>query len=625
MDYFRNIGIFAHIDAGKTTLVERILYEARIIASLGSIEDGTTEMDKLPQEIKRGISILSSTVLFEYKYNQKYYKINIIDTPGHIDFHTQVDASLLAIDLAILLIDITAGIRSQTELILDKLQKEDIPYIVFINKTDIISTMDILKEIASHFQSKLNSLCKKEKDKFSYVFHNGFEDEEICLPLIEWNSALSDMYLNSIEDIQKLALDGLVKGFEQRKFIPVFFGSALLGIGIVELLNFLCMISFHRSMPKRKMAGVVFAHQNHHDMGKIGYIKTYKKIQKDQEYFVQGNKLSFSNLYIIKLDESILVDSVHSHSVFATDFIENLEIGEGIYDGEVDKYINLFTPPLRQFSVVIEPISEEFREKLISGLDKITWEDKGLELALDTDTGQSVLYGCGELHIDVSVERLKEFVGEIFSIGKLKVARYEMLKSMSLRETFEHSIHDKSLKSGRIDVLVEKILDEYRLVQFDVNLSEIVHTSIVSAFHEALSHGNFGNEVFGLKLKVLSYQEPDIFSHITPSLIKVAVISGIRSILKDNTIEIGPLSQFEIIIPDEYIGLTLGYLQKRSSKIISITKTTMYKSFIKGEASTENLLGFASALRNMTKGKGFVSLNTIFGIDKYSIVSVKQE
>ena len=117
----RNIGIFAHIDAGKTTFTERILFESGELSSPGSVEDGTTEMDTLPEEISRGISITASTSQIKYKIKQKIYYINIIDTPGHLDFHSQVDSALLAVDIAILLIDVTSGIRSQTELISKKL------------------------------------------------------------------------------------------------------------------------------------------------------------------------------------------------------------------------------------------------------------------------------------------------------------------------------------------------------------------------------------------------------------------------------------------------------------------------------------------------------------------------
>ena len=239
----RNIGIFAHIDAGKTTFTERILYESGELSSPGSVEDGTTEMDTLPEEISRGISITASTSQIKYKIKQKTYYINIIDTPGHLDFHSQVDSALLAVDIAILLIDVTSGIRSQTELISKKLIEKNVPILIFLNKIDrSIEVNEIIKNIENLFTIKKVPVFKiLGKDDIKFLPNLKEIDEEIELAYIEWSNEWTDKYFKS-KDPKKVLLSGLREGFQNCKLIPIFAGSGLTGIGVRECLQFICSL-----------------------------------------------------------------------------------------------------------------------------------------------------------------------------------------------------------------------------------------------------------------------------------------------------------------------------------------------------------------------------------------------
>ncbi len=611
----RNIGIFAHVDSGKTTLTERILFEAGEIYSPGSVNEGTTESDRLPEEIERGISIAASTIQVRYKLKGKKFFLNLIDTPGHLDFYAQVQNSLLAVDIAVLLLDITTGIRSQTEMLLDEITNQKIPLIVFINKIDKAEDLKVfLDGLNTTLSRKLHPvfLIRDEyKNQIEYILQKKEIEEEIELPFIEWNDKLIDSYFK--KPSKKIILDGLNQGFQSCHITPLFAGSALHGSSVKELIDFICLQDFHRRHSEEEgVKGVLFKRSLHPDLGKVYFIKPYEPVRSGDYLYSLDKKFKIGAMYELTPNEILKLDIVDDYSIFAATISEHSSLDTGsLYAKKQDVHINPIVPN-NEYVLMLEPNTWEGKEILRSGLEKLVWEDFGLTFREKTETGQFELRGAGELHLEVAIERLKEFISEIFTFGNLRVARYEKFKNMAITVIFEHSAFNQKLKSGTLISSLEKSPDFSSSVLWECELEEDYKSSVESAFYEVLSNGSSGNPVLGVNLRALSYERPDITGDFTSNLLKVAIISGIKSYIPGNTIEIGPLCQFEIVIPEPFYGSVLVVLGKRNAKIVKTDIVYGNKSLLICEAAAENMLGFTSALRNMTKGKGFLSQKTIF-------------
>lgn len=611
----RNIGIFAHVDSGKTTLTERILFEAGEIYSPGSVNEGTTESDRMREEIERGISIAATTIQVRYKFKSKKFFLNLIDTPGHLDFYAQVQNSLLAVDVAVLLLDITTGIRSQTEMLLDEITRLKIPLIVFINKIDKVKDLKgFLLDLDTSISRKVNpvfSIVDEFTNQIEYIFSKKEIQEELELPFIEWNDTLIDKYFK--KPSKKILLDGLNEGFQQGELTPLFAGSATHGTSIKELLDFICLQDFHRRHTEdRDAAGVLFKRMLHPNLGEVYFIKPYQPVRIGDSFYSHDKQFKIETIYEITPNELLKLDIVDAYSIFATCISGHSTLETGSLFTQRKENQELPIAHNNEYVLLLEPNASDLKETLRSGLEKLVWEDFGLSFREKSDTGQFELRGAGELHLDVSIQRLKEFVSEIFTFGNLRVARYEKLKSMAITVIFEHSAFNQKLKSGTLISSLEKSPDFSSSVLWECELEEDYKSSVESAFYEILSNGIRGNPVLGVKLRVTSYEEPEIISDITPNLLKVAIISGIKSCLPGNTIEIGPLCLFEVVIPEPYYGSVLAILGKRNAKVVKTDIVHGNKSLLICEAAAENMLGFTSALRNMTKGKGFLSQKTIF-------------
>ncbi|NUM42475.1 MAG: GTP-binding protein, partial [Leptospiraceae bacterium] len=302
-----NFGIFAHIDAGKTTLTERILFQEKVISSLGDVESGTTETDFLEEEISRGISIQSVVVRFEKKFQNTKILCNLIDTPGHLDFDEQVEEALEVIDIAILVVDVNNTIQSQTEVLWEKLNRKNIPIIIFINKIDS-TEFDLLKKI-SEIKKGLSKkiypaffLKQNSNQKMESILKAKKADENILIPFIEWNEKLSEKYLQSPENIQSIALEGLQKGFHIREVFPLLIGSAKTGNGVGDLIDLVCFLGevFHRAKKNEDESAIIFKKQIHPEFGKIYYLKAIKEIHRNDVLYSSYGEIGFNQIFFIQ-------------------------------------------------------------------------------------------------------------------------------------------------------------------------------------------------------------------------------------------------------------------------------------------------------------------------------------
>ncbi|PJZ26763.1 elongation factor G-like protein [Leptospira hartskeerlii] len=619
---FLNPGIFAHIDAGKTTLLERILFETGKISAPGRIEEGTTESDYLPEEIERGISIQSTVARIPYPDREKPRVIlQFVDNPGHLDFQAQANASLLVSDFGLVLIDSFEGLKSQTFQNVEALKKSGKPILFFLNKldrpgADILSPLVDL-EVALE---KEPILLFKEDGSIPVLKGEGVEPE--FLPLIEWDPGLSEEYLKDHNVLPKLALKGLVKGFWEGKIFPVLGGSALHGLGVKELLSILEILAQGKPAhpSSKEQIGIVFKREIHPELGKLLHFQASAPV-KVGDFFLHGEtKHKIENLYQISARDYEEVSKGEAGELLATTSLLDWVPGE-ILSRHNTENKTLLAPIRKQFQILIEPQKEEDRQELWDRLQDLAWLDEAVSVDILSETGQFRLSGTGELHLEISLSRLKESFSKSFQTSGIKVARFALWKNLVQKVAFQHTAFDQKISSGQVLASLESSHNFSKGVRFNVQLADPIKEAISSAFTEVTARGIDGEEVLGLQMIVESYEPPsETKSFDLSSLIKVAVIKGLKDIIPDHSDFIGPLSELEILTPNQYLGDILASLAKRDAKIRKVTELTEGRHLIQASASTQNLLGFSGVLRNMAQGRGVLSLDTLFDFDNHSVL-----
>ncbi|TGK04359.1 elongation factor G-like protein [Leptospira selangorensis] len=619
---FLNPGIFAHIDAGKTTLLERILFETGKISAPGRIEEGTTESDYLPEEIERGISIQSTVARIPYPDTKKPRVIlQFVDNPGHLDFQSQANASLLVSDFGLVLIDSFEGLKSQTFQNVEALRKSGKPILFFLNKldrpgADILSPLVDL-EVAL---GKEPILLFKEDGSIPVLKGEGQESE--FLPLIEWDHGLSEEYLKDHKLLPKLALKGLVQGFWEGKIFPVLGGSALQGLGVKELLSLLEILAQGKpsSPSSKEQTGVAFKREIHPELGKLLHFQTLASI-KVGDFFLHGEtRHKIENLYQISARDYEEVSAGYAGELLATTSLLDWIPGEILSRHNIENK-TLLSPIRKQFQILIEPEKEEDRQELWDRLQDLAWLDEAVSVDILSETGQFRLSGTGELHLEISLSRLKESFSKSFQTSGIKVARFALWKNLVQKVAFQHTAFDQKISSGQVLASLESSHNFSKGVRFNVQLADPIKEAITSAFTEVTARGIDGEEVLGLQMIVEGYESPsETKSFDLSSLIKVAVIKGLKDIIPNHSVFIGPLSELEILTPNQYLGDILASLAKRDAKIRKVTELTEGRHLIQASASTQNLLGFSGVLRNMAQGRGVLSLDTLFDFDNHSVL-----
>ncbi|TGL76517.1 elongation factor G-like protein [Leptospira yasudae] len=618
-----NIGIFAHIDAGKTTLLERILFETGRIRRPGTIEEGTTESDYLQEEIERGISI-QSTLARVFWPNAKEPKVlfQFLDNPGHLDFQSQTSASLVVADVGIVLIDAFEGLKSQTLQNVEWLRKRKIPILFFLNKLDRkgIDITDSLVDLEAVL-GKEPILLWKEEGEFSLLQERS--SDQSLLPLLEWDGDLSEQYLQNPDHLADLARKGFARGFWKEEFFPVLGGAALHGDGVRELLRSLELLSesFRPELRPKEELGIAFKRELHPDLGRIVYVLASKEFPQNQKFWSASSQGKMDSLHYISTRDIEETGRVLPREIIVVSELDSLQPGDVLYSSPQKEYRSELTPIRKQFQILIEPETDEHRDSLWKALQLLVWMDEGLEIKILPETGQMQLSGLGELHLEVSLSRLKEFYPHKINVSGIKVARFELWKKMVIQGEFQHTAFDQKISSGLVQASLVSSNSFSRDVRFETKITETLEEAITSAFYEVVAKGSKGEEVLGLDLIVHRYDPPDV-SNETSSLVKVAVIKGLKDIIRQHTELIGPLSILEILIPDSSLGDVLAVLSKRSAKISDVISVGDGKSLVHAKASTENLLGFASVLRNMTQGRGVLSLDSLFDSEHYYVITL---
>jgi elongation factor G len=669
IEKYRDIGIIAHIDAGKTTISERILFYTGISHKIGEVHDGNTIMDWMEQERERGITITSAAITCFWtptdmpREKENEYRINLIDTPGHIDFTAEVQRSLRVLDGAVVAFDGVAGVEPQSETVWRQADKFKVPRICFINKLD---------RMGASFENSFNSILEKLtpnaiplqlpigiEDDFkglidlfkmkAFIFEGDFgqtiKEEEIPADLLEnakeWRSKLVEKiaaedqtlleeYLAgkeiSIPDLRKV----LRKAVLEYKIVPVCCGTALRNKGVQLLLD--AVVYFlpspidlppvkgidakteketeRKASDSEPFSALAFKIATDPYVGTLTFFRVYSGTLASGSYVLNtntGEKERIGRILRMHSNEREEVKEVYAGDIAATVGLKNTHTGNTLCDENTPVVLEKIVFPEPVISIRIEPKSKADQEKMGFALKRLSEEDPTFKVKSDSETGEMVISGMGELHLDIIVDRMKREFKVEASVGRPQVAYKETIKE-------EAEAEGKYIKQsggrGQYGHVWLKVVPKKRGEGFEFK-NEIKGGAIPREFIPAIEKGV---EEATSKGVVAGYPMIDVeatlydgsFHEVDSSenAFKIAGSMAFQSACrKAKPVLLEPIMKLEVIVPAEFFGDTIGDLSARRGRIEE-TKDRLNLKVIDAKVPLAEMFGYVTSLRSLSEGRG---------------------
>jgi len=663
LDKVRNIGIVAHIDAGKTTTTERILFYTGRIHKIGSIDDGTTQMDWMEQERERGITITSAATATFWKG----IKINIIDTPGHVDFTAEVERSLRVLDGVIGTFCAVGGVEPQSETVWRQADNYGIPRIAYINKMDRIGAnfnsavqmmRDQLMANAVPVQFPIGS-----EDKFigvvdlikmkALIWHSEdmgatYEENEIPKELLdeaiklnnnlheavaEVNDDLMEKYLNG----QKLTEEELKRGIRsatiRNVFVPVFCGASFRNKGVQPLLD--AVVDYLPSpldvVPmkginskgeeeirkvddKESLSSLAFKIASDPYVGKLTFIRVYSGVLLSGSYVYNSTKDSkerIGRLLEMHANKRHEVDALYAGEIGAAVGLKNTTTGDTLCLEDNPIVLESMKFPNPVINIAIEPKTKADQEKMGIALKKLTEEDPTFVVSSNVETGQTIIAGMGELHLEILVDRMfREFKVEA-NVGKPQVAYKEtitkkvesegkFIRQSGGRGQYGHCwINMEPRKKGEGFEFVNAIKGG--------SIPREYIPAVQKGIKEALESGALANyPVVDVLVTLFDGSYHDVDS--SEIAFKIAAAMAFRDGMKKAApVLLEPIMNLEVIMPEEYMGDVIGDLSSRRAQILKMDKR-LNMQVVKATAPLGEMFGYATVLRSITQGRGIFTM-----------------
>ena len=676
MDRTRNIGIIAHIDAGKTTLTERILYYTGVNYKIGDTHDGTATMDWMAQEQERGITITSAATTCHWTVHEQNkpkpgaleHRINIIDTPGHVDFTVEVERSLRVLDGAVGVFDAKNGVEPQSENVWRQADVYNVPRMAFINKMDIVGAdfykdLDMIRDRLRKNPIAIQIPVGKEEnyeglvDLFemkAYLFHGDKGDdvliedvpedlkdlaqeyhdkmvEQIC----ELDDELTEKFLDgqevSVEDLKK----ALRKGTCECTAVPVCCGTAYRNKGVQKLLD--AVVEFlpspldippidgvdldgkevvRHSSDEEPFSALAFKIMADPFVGKLAFFRVYSGTMKAGSYVLNATKDKkerVGRILQMHANKRAELDEVFSGDIAAAVGFKVTTTGDTICDEQHPVILESMEFPEPVIELAIEPKTKAGQQKLGEALGKLAEEDPTFRAHTDEETGQTIIAGMGELHLDIIVDRLlREFKVEA-NVGAPQVAYKEAFtKSVDVESKYARQSGGRG-QYGHCKVRFEPMdANGEELYKFD---SEVVGGAIPKEYiqpisegiEEAMKAGSLGGfPVVGIHATVYdgSYHEVDsseMAFHIAGSMAFKDAMSKASPVLLE------PIMKVEVTMPEEYMGDVIGDLNSRRGRVEGMDDMGSGK-IVRAFVPLSEMFGYATDLRSKTQGRGNYSM-----------------
>ncbi len=655
----------AHIDAGKTTVTERILYYTGITHKIGEVHEGNATMDWMVQEQERGITITSAATTCFWKYNGVEHQINIIDTPGHVDFTVEVERSLRVLDGAIAVFCAVGGVEPQSETVWRQANKYNVPRIAFVNKMDRIGAdflgvvqqirtklganaipiqlpigrEDTFKGVVDLIENK--AIIWRDDDKLGTTYDYVDVPEEMKDEVHEWRAQLieavaeQDDYLleKFFEDENSLEVDeikdAIRKAVLDLKLVPVLAGAAFKNKGIQRLLD--AVTAFlpspldigavkgtdlkgneitRKPSNDEPFAALAFKIATDPFVGRLAYMRVYSGVLKAGEQVFNartGKKERITRLYQMHANKQNPIPQVEAGDICAAVGFKDIKTGDSLSDSKHPIVFESMEFPEPVIGVAVEPVSQSDIDKLGNALSKLMEEDPTFSVQTDENTGQTIIRGMGELHLEIIIDRLKREFGVECRVGQPQVAYKEALTTtVEHHETFKKQtggrgkFADIVFKIGPADEGV-KGLQFVNLVKGG-NVPREYVPAVEKGFKEAMRNGPLmGFPVDSMKVELLdgAYHSVDSDSL---SFEIVAKLGFKEASKKANPVLLEPIMKIEVVTPEEHMGDIIGDLNRRRGKINDID-TRGNAKVIKAEVPLAEMFGYVTVLRTLSSGR----------------------
>ena len=659
LDKTRNIGIMAHIDAGKTTTTERILYYTGVNYKIGEVHEGTATMDWMEQEQERGITITSAATTCFWKN----HRINIIDTPGHVDFTIEVERSLRVLDGAVAVFDGVAGVEPQSETVWRQADKYKVPRICFVNKMDRtganyfrcvdmirtrLNAVPVVMQIPMGLEENFKGIIDIAKMK-AYLYKDetmGAEYDIIDIPeeykadskkyhdefierACDFNDSLMEKYLAGEEVDVELAKKAVRQAALEFKVVPVFCGSAFKNKGVQPLLDAVVdylpspldvppMTGINPKTEKEELrrpsddepfSALAFKIASDPYTGQLTYIRVYSGVLASGSYVynsVKDSKERIGRLLKMHANKKEEIKEVHAGDIAAAVGLRNTTTGDTLCDESSIIVLESMEFPDPVISVAIEPKTKADQEKLGLSLQKLTIEDPSFKVKTDLETGQTIISGMGELHLEIIVDRLTREFKVDANVGKPQVAYKETInKKVESEGKFIRQSGGRG-QYGHVWLEIEPLgkgagYEFVNKIKGGVIPQEYI-PAINKGVAEALTTGVLaGYPVVDVKVSVFDGSFHDVDS--SEMAFKIAASMAFKDgAKKANPALLEPIMKVEVLVPEEFMGDVIGDLNSRRGKILNLEARAGIQA-INAEVPLAQMFGYSTDLRSKTQGR----------------------
>ncbi|HWS86555.1 MAG TPA: elongation factor G [Pyrinomonadaceae bacterium] len=665
LNKFRNIGIMAHIDAGKTTTTERVLFYTGVSHKIGEVHEGTATMDWMEQEQERGITITSAATTCFWKRSGTEYRINIIDTPGHVDFTMEVERSLRVLDGAVAVFDGVAGVEPQSETVWRQADKYGVPRICFINKLDRAgasfdrSFQSIIDRLGANpvalqipigledqFKGVVDLITMKaliwndESKGAEYQTTEIPEDlkeraqemrHKVLEAAAEADEELMEQYLEdegaSFTEAQIRA--ALRKGTIAIKLVPVVTGSAFKNKGVQTLLDAvvdylpspLDIPAIEGTNPRTgevearpadasaPFSGLVFKIMADKHLGQLSFVRIYSGTVKGGSYAynsVKGTKERVGRLLRMHANKREDIDEASAGEIIAIGGMKQVTTGDTVCDENKPIVLEAMEFPAPVIRVAVEPKTRADQDKLGTALSRLAQEDPSFNVSTDQETGQTIIAGMGELHLEIIVDRMKREFGVEANVGKPQVAYRETITLPAKGvERYKRQTGGRG-QYGHVELEISPAPGEGFVFENKITGGAIPREFIKpteEGVRDALERGFLaGYELVDIKVDLVfgSYHEVDSDErsfHIAGSLAFQDAVKKAKPVLLE------PIMRVEVVTPEEYMGSVNGDLNRRRGQIEKMEPRPGGAQVITAYVPLSEMFGYTTDLRSMTQGR----------------------
>ena len=668
--YTRNIGIMAHIDAGKTTTSERILYYTGKTHKIGEVHEGAATMDWMVQEQERGITITSAATTAFWHYNGEQYQINLIDTPGHVDFTVEVERSLRILDGTIATFCAVGRVQPQSETVWRQADKYRVPKIAYVNKMDRVGAdfIAVVEEIDSKLGAKSVPICLPigAEDSFigvvdlisrkAYVYNDSKDlvnyeiqavpedmvDEveewrgKLVEAVAEYNDTILEKYFSDPDSIgEQEIIDALRKATIDMAVVPTCCGSSFKNKGVQFLLD-----AVMRYLPSpldkggvmgtdlrtnneverlprndQPFCGLVFKIATDPYVGRLAFIRAYSGTLKSGSYVLNtrsGKKERVARLYQMHSNKQNPIEAVEAGDICAAVGFKELRTGDTVCEESHPVILESITFPDPVIGLAVEPKTQKDLDKLGIALGKLSEEDPTFTVQTNNETGQTIISGMGELHLDIIVDRLRREFGVEINQGAPQVNyREAVTRSTEHREVFKKQtggrgkFADIQIEIGPADEGVTglQFIDEVK----GGNVPKEFIPAVEKGFKSAMSNGVLaGYELTSLKVRLLDGSFHPVDSDALS--FEICARQAFRKALgKCGPVLMEPIMALDVVTPEEYMGDVVGDINRRRGQITDMD-TKGNARIVKAKVPLAEQFGYVTVLRTLTSGRATSSM-----------------